>query len=244
MTEGPLDWDGFVRAASGLGVRLDDVQTERFQHMLELLRDANDAASLTSEAGLADALRVHILDSLTLIPFIRERGLENGRLVDVGAGGGFPGLVLKIAAPSLSLVLIETARKRAEYLRRAATELGVEAEVHWRRAEEAARDPALRASFDIAAARALGPWPVVLELALPFCRVNGVLLAQRGSDGPDEARRARAATELLGGRAAQVEQVNGGLGLGRRHVIVVEKVGQTPARYPRKAGIPAKRPLG
>ena len=244
MIEGPLDWDGFVRAASALGVRLDDAQTERLRRMLDVLRASNAAASLTSGAGLADALRVHLLDALTLVPFIRDRGLEAGRLVDVGAGGGFPGLVLKIAVPSLSLVLIEASRRKTEYLRRVAAEIGVEAAAHWRRAEAAGRDPVLRASFDLATARALGPWPVVLELALPLCRVNGVLLGQRGPGGPDEAREGRAAAELLGGRIDRVERVGGDPGLGGRHVIVVEKVGPTPARYPRRTGIPAKRPLG
>ena len=239
-----MDWDAFRAAAAGLSVDLDDRRTAQFQRLLAHLHDANRAAAITSEAALRDALRTHFLDALALAPIIREAGLDNGRLVDVGSGGGFPGIPLKIALPGLDLTLIDAARKKTEALERAVDALGVEARVLRLRAENAGRDPALREAFDLATARALGPWPVVLELALPLCAPGGRLLGQRGADGPAEAARWEAVAAALGGRVLRVDAVGAHAGLDARHVVIVEKVGPTPERYPRRQGIPAKRPLG
>ena len=174
---------------------------------------------------------------------VRRAMLQGGRLVDVGTGGGFPGLVLAIAEPSLRVTLMDATRRKTEYLERVREELGVEVEVLRARAEDAAREPVLRESFDVVVCRALGPWPVVLELTLPFCRTGGVLFGQRGSNAPPEAVAHAGAAAVLGGRVVGVEQVGVEAGLENRYVTVVEKVESTPVRYPRKAGIPAKRPL-
>ena len=243
MSYEPLEWEQFESAASELGVTLTSSQTDSLRRMLELLRASNEFASLMSRAGLANVLRMHVFDSLTLLPLIRGRGLADGRLADVGTGGGFPGLVLKIAEPSLGVLLMDATRKKTDYLERTATELELDVEVRQARAEDAGHDLALRESFDIVTCRAIGPWPVVLELALPFCKTGGVVLAQRGAESPREAAVYAAATATLGGRVASVEQVGTSVGLDARHVITVEKVAPTPVRYPRKAGIPEKRPL-
>ncbi len=243
MVGEPLDWDAFRESASEMSIDLNDRQVGQFQRMLEMLRASNRSASLTSEASLADALRVHFLDSLTLAPIIRELGLAEGRLVDVGTGGGFPGLPLKIALPGLALTLIDATRKKTEHLERTAAALDIEVGVLQARAEDAAHGPARRESFDLATGRALGPWPVVLELALPFCVVGGFVLGQRGAGGPAEASAHETAAATLGGRTVRVDEVGAEAGLPSRHVILVEKIGPTPPRYPRKAGIPAKRPL-
>lgn len=211
--------------------------------MVEMLRSSNASASLMSDGALADVLRGHVLDSFTLLPLIRRANLHEGRLVDVGTGGGFPGLVLAIAEPSLRVTLMDATRKKTEYLERVCGELRLDVDVLHARAEDAAHDPALHESFDVAVCRALGPWPVVLELTLPFCKTGGVLLGQRGSDAPSEAVAQAETAALLGGRVTGVEQVGVETGLENRHVITVEKVESTPPRYPRKAGIPAKRPL-
>lgn len=239
----PLDPDEFSEAAASLGVPLSPAQVERIHRMMEMLRSYNASASLMSEAALADVLRGHVLDSLTLLPLIRNAKLHEGRLVDVGTGGGFPGLVLAIAEPSLRVLLMDATRKKTAYLEHASTELALDVEVLHARAEGAAHNPALRESFDVAVCRALGPWPVVLELTLPFCRTGGVLFGQRGVDAPSEATAHAEAAALLGGRVTGIERVGTETGLENRHVIVVEKIESTNRRYPRKAGIPAKRPL-
>ena len=243
MSYAPLDWDGFTEAAASLGAPLSLAQVEQMRRMVEMLRSYNPSASLMSEAALADVLRGHVLDSLTLLPLIRNANLREGRLVDVGTGGGFPGLVLSIAEPSLRVTLVDATRKKTAYLERAAAELALDVEVLQARAEDAAHEPELRESFDIAVCRALGPWPVVLELTLPFCRTGGMLFGQRGVDGGAEAASHAETAAVLGGRVAGVERVGAKAGLENRHVVIVEKVESTVDRYPRKAGIPAKRPL-
>lgn len=245
MSYAPLEWDDFADAAATVspGTPLSLTQLESIRRMVEMLRSCNASASLMSDAALADVLRGHVLDSLTLLPLIRRVNLHEGRLVDVGTGGGFPGLVLAIAEPALCVTLMDATRKKTAYLERACEELGLDVAVLHSRAEDAAHDPALRESFDIGVCRALGPWPVVLELTLPFCTTGGVLLGQRGYDASSEAVAHAETAALLGGRVAGVEQVGVETGLENRYVITVEKVESTPIRYPRKAGIPVKRPL-
>ena len=245
MSYAPLEWDDFADAAATVspGAPLSLTQLESIRRMVEMLRSYNASASLMSDAALADVLRGHVLDSLTLLPLIRRAGLHEGRLVDVGTGGGFPGLVLAIAEPALRVTLMDATRKKTAYLERVCAELGLDVDVLHARAEDAAHDPALREAFDVAVCRALGPWTVVLELTLPFCKTGGAMFGQRGSDAPSEAVAHSGTTALLGGRVVGVEQVGVETGLENRYVITVEKVESTPPRYPRKAGIPAKRPL-
>lgn len=243
MSYAPLDWDAFIEAAARLEAPLAPAQAESISRMVDLLRSYNASASLMSEAALADVLRGHVLDSLTLLPLIRRLNLHEGRLVDVGTGGGFPGLVLAIAEPALRVTLMDATRRKTAYLERVCEALGLDVDVLYTRAEDAARDPALRGSFDVAVCRALGPWPVVLELTLPFCRAGGMLFGQRGTDAGAEAAAHAETAALLGGRVVGVNQVGVETGLENRYVITVEKVESTPPRYPRKAGIPAKRPL-
>jgi len=163
------------------------------------------------------------------------------RVVDVGSGGGLPGLPLKIVRPDLEVVLIEADGDKAAFLVHACAQLALQGvEVVNRRAEEAARDPRLREAFDLAVARALAPMPVLAELCLPFVRVGGRLLAQKTE--AEDVTAARHAIEVLGGGRAAVVAAPSSL---RRSgtIVVVEKVGPTPDAYPRRPGLPARKPL-
>jgi len=162
-------------------------------------------------------------------------------LVDVGSGGGMPGLPLKIARPDLAVTLVETDRRRAAFLVHAAAELDLDVEVVADRAENAARGSA-RESFDLAVCRALAPMPVLAELCLPLVRVGGRLLAMRGPLGEGDAEAAAPAISLLGGGPAEVVPAPSAA-RERGVVVVVPKVAPTPAAYPRRPGIPARRPL-
>jgi 16S rRNA (guanine527-N7)-methyltransferase len=185
-------------------------------------------------SGPADEL---IEDCLVLVDH-----LGTGRkLVDVGSGGGLPGLPLKIVRPELEVTLVEADERKAAFLVQACARLGLDGVVVvGRRAEEAAHDPTLREAFDLAVARALAPMPVLAELCLPFVRVGGRLLAQK-TESEDIARAGRA-IQLLGGGAAQIMPAPS---RARRSgtVVVVEKIGPTPDAYPRRAGLPARKPL-
>jgi len=176
-------------------------------------------------------------DSLVLLDHLGDAR----RLVDVGSGAGLPGLPLKIARPDLEVTLIEADSGKAAFLIHATAVLGLlGVHVVARRAEEAGHDPQLREAFDVAVARALAPLPVLVELCLPFVRVGGRLLAQKTDrESPDTASRA---IGLLGGGSVTVH-ASPSSARDRGTVVVVEKIRPTPPKYPRRPGVPARKPL-
>src|SRR5713226_4518981 len=185
--------------------------------------------------GLVSAPAGELIDDcLVLVSYLSDVTT----LVDVGSGGGLPGLPLKIMVPRLKVTLVEADGRKAAFLTQACARLGLpDVRVVGLRAEEAAHDGDLREAFDVAVARALAPMPVLAELCLPFVRVGGRLLAQKTRD--EDVGAAGRAIELLGGGPARVvpapsDARNSGT------IVIVEKVGPTPETYPRHAGLPAR----
>jgi 16S rRNA (guanine527-N7)-methyltransferase len=183
--------------------------------------------------------RALIEDSLVLLAFLPPGRL---RVIDVGSGGGLPGLPLRLARPDLALTLLEANRRKAAFLVQASATLGLaDVEVVARRAEEAGHDPRHRETYDFALARAVAAMPVLVELCLPFVAVGGRLLAMK-TDASAEAESARAAIDRLGGRLLEIgAAATSARSLGQ--VVVVEKVRPTPLEYPRRPGVPERRPL-
>lgn len=236
------DLDVLAEGARTLGVNLDEHQFAQFQTYLDGMGAWNQRINLTSASALADAERVHLLDSLTLVPIIRLWNPAATRMVDIGSGAGLPGLAIKIAMPWLQVVLVEANRKKAEFLSWVVSTLKLDTvEVIHDRAEMVGHHTNFRESFDIATARAVGTLSAVMELTLPLCKSGGTLLAQRGADAEREALEAEGATRKLGGLAT-VEWIETP-GRGMSGVVVVRKAGKTPDQYPRRVGIPTKRPL-
>jgi 16S rRNA (guanine527-N7)-methyltransferase len=186
------------------------------------------------------AAKVHVNDSLTALELEPVR--RAGRIADIGSGAGFPGIVLAVALPTAEIVLIESQRRRCEFLRRVCAHAGIgNARVICTRAEEWREG--LNGN-DAVVARALGPVPVVLEYAAPLLRVGGSLVDWRGALGRlEEEAAARAAAEL-GLRRVDVRRVEPFAGAREHHLHVYLKLRETPARFPRRAGIARKRPLG
>ena len=181
--------------------------------------------------------QVLVDDSLVLLDHL---GSANS-VVDVGSGGGLPGLPLKIARPELKVTLVESDQAKAAFLVRACAALGLdEVEVLARRAEEVGQDRRFRETFDVAVARALAPMRVLVELCLPLVRVGGRLLAQKTER--EDVDGAAHAIEILGGSLSQVVAAPSDA---RRAgtVVIIDKVHATPVTYPRRAGIPARKPL-
>jgi 16S rRNA (guanine527-N7)-methyltransferase len=198
----------------------------------ELARLISDWPGLVSRP--ADEL---IDDSLVLLEHLGEAG----KLVDVGSGGGLPGLPLKIARPGLRLTLVEADQAKAAFLVRACAALGLQdVEVLAMRAEVLGQDPRYRESFDVAVARALAPMPVLAELCLPLVKVGGRLLAQKtGSEDLDGAVRA---IDAVGGALNRVVAAPSSARWAGT-VVIVDKVRTTPPTYPRRPGVPARKPL-
>ena len=188
--------------------------------------------------GLVSAPADELIDDcLVLLPLLAGAST----LVDVGSGGGLPGLPLKIMVPALQVTLVEADGGKAAFLTQACARLGLsDVRVVGRRAEDAARDATMREEFDVAVARALAPMPVLAELCLPFVRIGGRLLAQktRAEDLGPAAR----AIQLLGGTPARVDPAPSSV-RSAGVVVVVDKIGSTPDAYPRRAGVPSRRPL-
>ncbi len=240
-----------AQAAESLGVPLTPDQIDLFRHYTDLLLAANQRMNLTAlrdEDALT--LRYH-LDALALLPIIAQAAgltpdeLRRGawRAADVGSGGGAPAIPLAIAWPGLRYALIESIAKKARFLEDAARALHLPLTVINARAEEVGRDPVHREAYDLVTARAVAALPALVELTLPLARVGGLAVYPKGPRAQEEADAARRAIELLGGELLGVEEIVVPDVEEARFAVVVRKIAPTPARYPRRPGLPVKRPL-
>ena len=243
--------------ACQLGMRLTAEHTGLFQRYYEELVEWNRRFNLTTVVGYEEVQLRHFLDSLSCLlalpgwsrevvgcelPIVCQP--QPWQCLDVGAGAGFPGVPLKIVCPELRLTLLEATRKKVEFLLHLVDELGLKGvEVIWERAEALGRNPNYRERFDVVVARAVADLPVLSEFCLPFCRIGGRFIAQKGPEAEREVDEARLAMERLGGRLREVKEIALPGQRQRRTLVVIDKVMPTPAAYPRRPGIPAKRPL-
>ena len=231
-----------ARAQSLLELTLSERQLDAFAWYLDELLAWNARQNLTAVVVPDEIVLKHFLDSLTLVPHLGAQA--GGRLVDVGTGAGFPGLPLRIVCPTLRLTLVEATAKKADFCRHIAEGLELKGvDVVHARAEEIGREARHRQAYDVATARAVAALPVLLELLLPLVRVGGRVLAQKGENGPAEVHQSMKALELLGGRLRQLHLLELPGVAEARFIIEIEKTAATPEAYPRRAGIPAKRPL-
>jgi 16S rRNA (guanine527-N7)-methyltransferase len=223
----------------GPAAALDESARQRLQVVLDLL--AEERASVSSVVD-ERAWQVHVVDSLTglEVPELREAG----RIADVGAGAGFPGLGLAVALPDAQVDLLESVGRKCEFIRRAAEEAGIpNATVHNLRSEEWAGAEG-RDSYDAVTARAVGRLSTLAELASPLLKPNGVLVAWKGRRDPDEERQLENASEGLAMKPEQILDVGNRAGSEHRHLHVIRKAGPTPAGLPRRPGMAKKRPRG
>jgi 16S rRNA (guanine527-N7)-methyltransferase len=230
--------------AAGHGVTLSGAQLAQLDTYARMLEEWSQRVNLVADASREVVERRHFAESIAFGAALRERELlrPDSSILDVGAGAGFPGLVLKICWPGIALTLLEATAKKTAFLAAAVEALGFGAttRVLTGRAEDLGHDEALRARFDLVVARAVAPLPVLLELTLPFARVGGRLAAVKGSRGGEELQASRRALEVLGARAIAMPLPVPGP---KQQIIVAAKQRETPAAYPRRAGMPAKQPL-
>ena len=235
-----------ARGASELGLSLDAVQLEQFETYYRELSDWNTRMNLTSVIDYDEVQVKHFLDSLTLLPALGGNLSAGAKIVDVGAGAGFPGLALKLACAGIQLTLVESTGKKANFLRHMVETLDLpDVEVMTGRAEELAHRPELRGTFDVSLARGLARLPTLLEYTLPFTRTGGQVAAwKHGGEGLKvELDSARNALRLLGGRVQSIYPVKATGLEDNRVVMIFEKSRETPSDYPRRNGVPRKQPL-
>ena len=259
----------FLAACEAAGVLFDPGDLEKLEAYLRLLLETNRQFNLTAVTDPAQGWMRHIYDALTLLPLLdacaedeakpaTDDGAEGGaaptaepredrraadrpkQVIDVGSGGGLPGIPLAVARPDVRFTLLEATGKKAEFLARVTAELGLSnVEVLRERAETVGQDHRRwRERFDAVMARAVGPLPVLLELTVPLARVGGVVLAIKGERAGEEIEAAKAALHAL--HAAVIDTIRTPTGT----IVVIEKRRPTPRLYPRLPGEPKRRPLG
>ena len=232
----------FYQTLAEQGFELTDQQKDQFQRYFQLLVEWNEKINLTAITAEDEVYLKHFYDSLA--PILQGH-LKNEpiALLDIGAGAGFPSLPMKILFPQLEVTIIDSLNKRIQFLHLLAEELGLKG-VHFYhgRAEDFAQDKLFRAQFDLVTARAVARMQVLSELTIPFLKVGGRLIALKASSAEDEVKQAKNALNLL--FAKVLENVHYQLPNGDpRTLTIVEKKKETPNKYPRKAGVPNKRPL-
>ena len=212
-----------------IDIKFTDKQLNKFYKYMELLITWNEKIILK-----------HFIDSLTINKYVRN----DETLVDVGTGAGFPGIPLKIYRPELNVVLVDSLNKRINFLNEVISELNLEnIETIHSRVEEFGKNKKYREKFDIVTARAVANLSVLSEYLLPLTKINGKCICMKGSEIEKECDESKNAINILGGKIKNVEKFNLPNSDILRNIVIIDKIKETPNKYPRKAGTPAKEPI-
>ncbi len=231
--------EDLIRKASQLGIRLSEEKAHLYYQYMELLLEWNEKINLTAITDPHEIILKHFIDSLTALPYIPEKS----NVLDIGTGAGFPGIPLKIVNNN-SYTLMDSLNKRITFLQEVIKELRLEdIEVVHARAEDYARNNEKREKYQVVIARAVASLNILVEYMLPMLQIGGVAICMKGSQIEQEIVNAKKAIEILGGKLETVEQFKLPESNISRTIIVIKKIKNTPNIYPRKAGIPTKKPL-
>jgi 16S rRNA (guanine527-N7)-methyltransferase len=234
------------KGAEEFGINISDEQLSAFKLYSSELTIWNKITNLTAIRDEPDVEKKHFLDSISIVPIISDL-ITRGKtisVIDVGSGAGFPGLPLKILFPHINLSLVESNGKKVSFLNHICDRLGFDdVRIHNERAELLAHDKSIRETFDLILARAVGNLTMLSEITLPFCIVGGKVVLHKGSNISTEVEDSMYSIGLMGGVMSNVAQValpdlnlNGS-------IIIIDKIESSPAQYPRRPGIPHKKPL-
>jgi 16S rRNA (guanine527-N7)-methyltransferase len=235
-----------IQGAGKLGIEFNARQLEQFELYYQELIEWNKKINLTAITDCSSVQLKHFLDSLTITLALPNEGTggPDFNIVDVGTGAGFPGVPLKILLPKPRLVLLEPTTKKTAFLHHIIRKLELEnVEVLNSRAEDAAHLAPYREQFALVLSRAVASLPTVLELTLPFCQIGGRFIAQKKGEFDQEITRAREAIAVLGGKLDQIEKIELDELDDARYLIIIDKIHPTPDKYPRRPGLPRRRPI-
>lgn len=224
------------------GIQLTPEQLEQFELYFRELVSWNEKMNLTGITERSQVYTKHFYDSLTLAFYLKMGEIKT--LADIGSGAGFPGIPLKICFPHLKLTIVDSLSKRITFLQHVVDTLGLTGvQLIHGRAEDVARQFAHRDAYEVVTARAVARLSLLNEFCLPFTRKDGIFAAMKGSDPAEELAEAGRSFKELRAELERVESFNLPVEDSSRHIILVRKTGATPAKYPRKPGVPAKSPL-
>ena len=235
-----------IEGAGKLGIEFSTRQVKQFELYYQELIEWNRKINLTAITDYSSVQVKHFLDSLTITLALPEGEVERPdfNIIDIGTGAGFPGLPLKILFPQPRLVLIEPTTKKTAFLHHIIHKLELEnVEVLNSRAEEAAHLPPYREQFSLVLSRAVALLPTLVELTLPFCRIGGRFVAQKKGELDREINGAEKAISALGGKLDQIKKIELGEFDDVRYLVIIDKIFPTPNKYPRRPGIPRRRPI-
>ncbi|MGC8930296.1 MAG: 16S rRNA (guanine(527)-N(7))-methyltransferase RsmG [Dictyoglomus sp.] len=223
-----------------LNLKLDPLQEEKFYLYYKALKEWNRKINLTSLEGEEEIILKHFVDSLACIIPIKDENIE--KIIDIGTGAGFPGIPLKIYNEKYKLTLLESQKKKVLFLEEITKILKLSnVEIIWDRAENLGKNPKYRENFDLSLARGVAKPHVVLEYAIPFVKIGGIFLGQATPNNITEWENTKRTIEILGGEIEEKLEVN--FDNITRIFLKIRKKNNTPEKYPRRPGIPEKRPL-
>lgn len=225
--------------AKQIEIELTKEQIEKYYNYMDLLLEWNEKINLTAIIEPREIILKHFVDSLTIAKYIKD----DEKLIDVGTGAGFPGIPLSIVKENTDIVLLDSLNKRINFLQEVKENLKLEniTTIHGR-AEEFGKNKKEREKYDIATSRAVAPLNILLEYLLPLVKVGGRAICMKGSN-IEEVENAKNALEILGGKIEKIEEITLPNSDIKRNIIIVEKVKNTPSKYPRKPGTPSKEPI-
>ena len=236
-----------VNICNKINIEISDDQINCFEKYYELLIEKNKVMNLTAITDKEDVIVKHFIDSIALIPYLIDKGINiNNKLkiIDIGTGAGFPGLPLKIMMPDVKFTLLDSLNKRVSFLNEVIDELKLkDIEALHGRAEDYASDNKYREKYDICVSRAVANLSTLSEYCIPFVKEDGFFISYKAGESEEEINNSKNAIKILGGKINKVEEfVLPGTDASRVFVFI-RKLELTDKKYPRKAGVPAKKPL-
>ena len=228
--------------AAEIKIELDMEQLEKFEIFYRMVVEWNEKINLTAITEPREFILKHLIDSLTI--FDEKNFFDVKKIIDVGTGAGFPGIPIKIFQPNLEIFLLDSLKKRVEFLKKVVAELNLKnVECLHGRAENFAREKIFREQFDLATSRAVARLNILAEYCLPFVKIGGKFLAMKGKNFHEEISEAKNAVKILGSGEINFSEKKLPTLPDIRAIISAEKIKSTPKKFPRSAGTPTKKPL-